>query len=99
MAVVGGGSNIESIALHTAPVLGDDVLAIPLRIIALGEEHALVPRGLFVLAHTAWLSRQTLVYLCAAEKTKQTLTFALLAGPWGLRSAARLVGAAGGALI
>lgn len=48
---------VETKSSHAGLVLGDQVLALLLRVVALGEEHALVTRGLFVLANAAWLYR------------------------------------------
>ena len=47
--------HIEPKALHATPVLLDHALALGLRIIAVGKQHALISGGLFVLAHTAGL--------------------------------------------
>lgn len=48
--------NLETIAGHTTPVLGDKVAARGLRVGCSGEEHALVAGGLFVFADAAGLA-------------------------------------------
>ena len=46
---------IKPESLHAAPVPLHHVLARRLRVVTVGEEHALVARRLFVLAHAAGL--------------------------------------------
>ena len=46
---------VEAIALHTRAILLNHALAVPLWIIAVGEEHALVPRSFLILANATWL--------------------------------------------
>lgn len=45
----------EAKALHAGLVFLDHVLAVGLRVGSVGEEHALVAGGLFILADAAWL--------------------------------------------
>ena len=45
----------EAVPLHAQLVLLDHALAVLLRVVALGEQHALVAPGLLVLAHAAGL--------------------------------------------
>lgn len=48
---------LEPKARHATPVLIDHTVAFLLSIVTAREEHALVARRFFVLAHTAWLSK------------------------------------------
>lgn len=58
---------VEAIAFHTALVLGDHILAILLRVGGIGEEHALVASGLFVLANAAGLFCSVFRQSCVAS--------------------------------
>lgn len=52
-------NQVESIGLHTAPVLADHILACSLRVRGVREEHALVTSCLLVFANTTWLQYQS----------------------------------------
>jgi hypothetical protein len=65
-----------------------------LRVVGGGEEHAFVARGFLIFAYAAWLCGQiTSQLLCHRFEGDwvRTLTFAA-ASPFGLRSAAALLG-------
>jgi hypothetical protein len=85
---------IKPIALHATSIFGDEILTFLLRIVGVGEEHALIASCFFIFTDAAWLNRDY-------EQTHQelevhviahTLTFSA-AAPAGLRSEARLFGA------
>ena len=99
--------NVEAVALHATPILLDHALAVPLRIVAIREEHTLVSGGFFVLANAAWLamvSKGIMTYPVRQMETQgmkvgtgaYTFTFAT-AVPEGFKSDARfdVVGEAG----
>lgn len=50
---------VETKSGHAGLVLGDQVLAGFLGIVAVGEEHTLVAGGLFILADAAWLFKDS----------------------------------------
>ena len=57
--------NVETMALHTTPVLPNEVLTCLLRIRRIREQHTFIPRGLLIFTHTAWLRA---VSLCDREQ-------------------------------
>jgi hypothetical protein len=62
--VDGALCEVEAVALHTTAILGHDVFAVFLRVVALREEHAFVSLSLLVFADAAGLDLISLQFHC-----------------------------------